>query len=650
MQHIRDHIVYDGYLYEQMLVDGHLINHLLDQNIIDRRTYDNIVTPKMNDVIKAFARKQRKRRKHRSPCRVLQVDEMVADSSPRLRQETERRIFGTKGARHECGSQRVRRNREFLSEPISASAVACPDDAVSKPPQAPPRSLDSSSKLLENISSKRPSILNRNTATDHSENEIDGHAGNETVTSTVLNGLHQIRAEISSEASGGVWGRFESPQSHHSDVALSSCQTDTSTTESGSFWLVEYSEDEEQRLDEGHILFQFRDVAVVTVFAAFHSWRGDNSEQDTPFHGAEKSDHASYEGKGKGIASETGKRTRAGKSEINNENNSTDPSSTRVGSTKRRRTSNRQLTFACPYTKKDPMSYRDCYKYKLSRIRDVKQHLARCHRNPPYCPRCMVTFGTEEERDEHVRESSCPLRSLITLDGINETQRSRLGRKSAPNTSPEAQWFVVFDIVFPGHTPRPASPYVDSELLQDITLYQDFLTTQGPRLLSEVLAQRGAVTWNLPDEEHNLAAFQQTVFEDGLGVIFDHWLARRSNSFQAPNMPSSSASTGQDTPLSSSYLRGMTSMQASGVLPPESVENLPIGRPLNAPLESEGMAGSSSRPMYQASGEGWDATFNFENGDVDLLSGLPYDGSDDELMRLMMDDAPTSSGFQPGLD
>ncbi|KAL1845856.1 hypothetical protein Daus18300_014430 [Diaporthe australafricana] len=45
MQHIRGHIVDDGYRFEQMQKDGHLVKHLLNQGLIDRSTYDSIVNP-----------------------------------------------------------------------------------------------------------------------------------------------------------------------------------------------------------------------------------------------------------------------------------------------------------------------------------------------------------------------------------------------------------------------------------------------------------------------------------------------------------------------------------------------------------------------------------------------------------------------------
>lgn len=45
MEHIRDHIVYDGSRPEQITKDGHIVQHLLDHGIIDKHTYDSIVSP-----------------------------------------------------------------------------------------------------------------------------------------------------------------------------------------------------------------------------------------------------------------------------------------------------------------------------------------------------------------------------------------------------------------------------------------------------------------------------------------------------------------------------------------------------------------------------------------------------------------------------
>lgn len=537
--------------------------------------------------------------------------------------------------------ERGKENRERFSKPHPAAAVASLDEALS---QAPAEDRGSSA-TLENTSLAGSRIPKSNDASRHSasknsrEQDISD-VDDDISKSTVMKWLYKIDTGPQGKGSNDSLLGFESPQSQgHSNGGSSSCSTDTSTSESGSFWLTEYSEEERKRLDGDHLFIQFKDLAIVRVFEAFRSWRGDNFEQNIPCDGEDEFNPASNEGKGKENNSETGKRKRADKSGINKEiNNNSRLSSNLAGCSKRRRTSDRQLTFACPYTKKDPMSYRDCYKYKLSRIRDVKQHLARCHRNPPYCPRCMGTFETEVERDEHIRDFSCPSRPLIPLDGITEAQKSQLAKKSISNTPPEAQWFAVFDIVFLEHKPRPQSAYVDSELLQDITLYQDFLTSHGPRILSEVLTQRGAVTWNSPDDERDLAAFQQEIFEEGLRELFDQWLARRSSSSQNPSVTSSSGGTAQNTPPSSSNSGERVDSNlahASTAGPPENSGNRFGGEPADAHLDTEHLQEASSDQVPL--GEVLDEPFNLEHGNSDFLSGLTYDGSDDELTRFLMD-------------
>lgn len=45
MQHIRHHIVHEGFRPDETPRDGHVVQHLLDNNLIDSRTYDSILTP-----------------------------------------------------------------------------------------------------------------------------------------------------------------------------------------------------------------------------------------------------------------------------------------------------------------------------------------------------------------------------------------------------------------------------------------------------------------------------------------------------------------------------------------------------------------------------------------------------------------------------
>lgn len=65
MQHIRHHIVHEGFRPDQILNDGHVVQHLFDNKLIDRRTYDSILAPKTVPPLPSDQGKQ-KRQGHQS--------------------------------------------------------------------------------------------------------------------------------------------------------------------------------------------------------------------------------------------------------------------------------------------------------------------------------------------------------------------------------------------------------------------------------------------------------------------------------------------------------------------------------------------------------------------------------------------------------
>ncbi|KAE9369297.1 hypothetical protein N431DRAFT_346045, partial [Stipitochalara longipes BDJ] len=121
---------------------------------------------------------------------------------------------------------------------------------------------------------------------------------------------------------------------------------------------------------------------------------------------------------------------------------------------KRPRTSKRgsahDPSFACPFAKKDPLKYRCCYAYVMKRIRDVKQHLSRFHQLPIYCPLCMCTFDAEDERDVHIRATSCSVQPTVSYEGVTRAQKLLLGQRVSSKMTLSDQWFTIFDILFPG--------------------------------------------------------------------------------------------------------------------------------------------------------------------------------------------------------
>lgn len=172
-------------------------------------------------------------------------------------------------------------------------------------------------------------------------------------------------------------------------------------------------------------------------------------------------------------------------------------------------------SFACPFSKKSPSIYRRCYRYELKRVRDVKQHLRRCHRKAVYCPVCSQTFPTEEARDIHVRQRNCPENPRMSVEGISDVQAQKLAARCSSKESPEQQWFHVFEICFPG-LPRPRSPYVDRLLSEELQSFRDYASAEGPSIMMEHL--RGVHIWNDQD-----AAFLRRMLSEGLEHIADRW-------------------------------------------------------------------------------------------------------------------------------
>ncbi|KAM5347782.1 hypothetical protein ACJ41O_007606 [Fusarium nematophilum] len=86
--------------------------------------------------------------------------------------------------------------------------------------------------------------------------------------------------------------------------------------------------------------------------------------------------------------------------------------------------------FACPFCKKELRQYQSCARFGFKKVRHVKQHVL--HRS-------------------HGHE-------------IEPPTKERLRQRSARGISKEEQWYEIFETLFPGHLPRPASPYNDFRL------------------------------------------------------------------------------------------------------------------------------------------------------------------------------------------
>lgn len=310
----------------------------------------------------------------------------------------------------------------------------------------------------------------------------------------------------------------KSPHNISSDLSRLEETSDADITESESLWSSDFS-DSPAVIEEGHPLFHYKYEFLEIVLTAYRAWRVHQSGETAS--GSGENAQGSHESvdttKNKRNSDNTRKRNRStGANSSNEVDGGTERASTR------RRLRERRLCLACPFAKKDPIRHRDCYRYILTRIRDVKQHLYRCHRIPIYCPRCRELFEEEEERDRHIRANDCPEMPFVRMEGVSESQKARLSQRVSSKMTEDLQWFAVFDILFPGH-PQPKSPYIDRSASEEMYMFRDYLVGQGPTLLAGFLNNKGAVTWNTPQEERQLADFQTNILSDGLQLLFDGW-------------------------------------------------------------------------------------------------------------------------------
>lgn len=170
-------------------------------------------------------------------------------------------------------------------------------------------------------------------------------------------------------------------------------------------------------------------------------------------------------------------------------------------------------TFACPFGKKDPARYTQCFKYELKRIRDVKQHLRRCHRRPIHCAICGDVFREETMRDAHLRERTCTPKEVSGIvQGMTDAHLAQLSSRAVAKIPKEAQWFAVWDIVFPGH-PQPKSPYLDQQMVQELQAFQEFFVQSGPSIVYERLTEDGS---------YNVESLLR-IIEEGFQRIADRW-------------------------------------------------------------------------------------------------------------------------------
>jgi len=303
-------------------------------------------------------------------------------------------------------------------------------------------------------------------------------------------------------------------------VSEDSVLWDDGSTEAESLWMSDYS-DYIPLLGDDHPFVHIRPAVVRDALTSFEI-RKHGAQGGSSGHAARETSSSSNT-----TSSKTSSERKRKRGDFDGKDREGGNGDGEDAPDKLRRTSKidfgHQVTFACPFAKKDPVKYRSCYACILKRIGDVKQHLSRYHQLPIYCPVCMSCFDTEDQRDEHIRAASCTKRDAIRYEGVTRAQKAQLGQKVSSKLSSVDQWFTIFDILFPGHTPRPKSAYINVELTLDLEGFQDLMNAEGPNIILNVIRSRNIQMSSIANEEHDLSALLLSAIEEGLQAIAQRW-------------------------------------------------------------------------------------------------------------------------------
>lgn len=204
---------------------------------------------------------------------------------------------------------------------------------------------------------------------------------------------------------------------------------------------------------------------------------------------------------------EKGGRKPAGEGEENNDGNDrgTEPVPTEhLGDEGR-------LTFACPFYKHDPIAHRFClFRHISTKTNYVKQHLRRHHLPPKHCPICGQKFGTESDKNAHIRRTTCEQQEF-QHPGLTEYQQEQIDQIPR-SAQPEERWYRIWDIIFPGE-PRPESPYIRDPWIEVVETHTALWAERGgpDRVLESegvVLSRPGHVAQGQNSSNSNAGVWQ----------------------------------------------------------------------------------------------------------------------------------------------
>lgn len=182
--------------------------------------------------------------------------------------------------------------------------------------------------------------------------------------------------------------------------------------------MIEFTHEERYQDDlHEHPLFSLTGQLLDQLLAGFETYRTTNQLSASDMECTSKPpssnnavgyvEHTTGDSKGKRKAFNQGDQTADDSDDDIPPRRTKKPKATKSGRAK-------HPLFACPFFEKDPAKFNNCHRYILRRVRDVNQHLRRCHCLPINCPICMCgqAFAEEPDRDAHTRQTACQEREI----------------------------------------------------------------------------------------------------------------------------------------------------------------------------------------------------------------------------------------------
>jgi hypothetical protein len=149
----------------------------------------------------------------------------------------------------------------------------------------------------------------------------------------------------------------------------------------------------------------------------------------------------------------------------------------------------------------------------------------RSHGKPIRCPRCQDKFDTRAALDYHIEDIDCISQPEMVDEGIDEAQAITLRKWARQWLTIEQQWFIIWNIVFPG-VPEPSSPYVNDNNSSSMCEFREFCQREGSTIILGHL--RTSPGWRPQDEERFGHALFDNILNQALDdIYYKWWLVKR---------------------------------------------------------------------------------------------------------------------------